>query len=117
MPKKAAKTESANDKFAVIKTGGKQYVVSVGDTVKIEKLNGEHKEGETVTFNEVLLVDDGSTTNIGAPFLDGAKVTGKIQKIGRNRTIEVIKYKQKSRYFKRYGHRQPYFEIKIESIQ
>ena len=103
--------------FAVIATGGKQYVVSVGSTVKIEKLSGEHKEGETIMFDKVLIVDNGKDTTIGTPYIDGAKVTGRLVKAGRDKKIEVIKYKQKSRYFVRRGHRQHYFLVKIESIK
>ncbi|PIQ66635.1 MAG: 50S ribosomal protein L21 [Candidatus Zambryskibacteria bacterium CG11_big_fil_rev_8_21_14_0_20_42_18] len=104
--------------FAVFATGGKQYRVSTGDLVKIEKLAGdEHKEGEKLVFDHVLLVDNGeSETTIGTPFIKGAKVEATLNKIGRYKTVDVIKYKQKSRYFKKYGHRQPYFEIKISSI-
>ena len=112
-----AENTEKTSKFAVIKTGGKQYTVSTGDSIKIEKLPGEHKVGDTLTFSEVLLVDDGSTANVGLPTVSGASVTAKVAKIGRGQTIEVIHYKQKSRYFKRYGHRQPYFEVKIESIK
>jgi len=112
-PKKAVGTE-----FAVIATGGKQYRVSPGDSVKIEKIIGEYKEGDKLTFAEVLLVDNGSTeATIGTPFIKGASVGATIKKIGRYPTIDVIKYKQKSRYFKKNGHRQPYFEVQIDSIK
>jgi large subunit ribosomal protein L21 len=104
-------------KFAVIQTGGKQYVVAAGESIHIEVLPGDYKVGDKITFSEVLMIDDGSTSNIGAPLVKGAKVLGTLEKIARNKTIEVVKYKQKSRYFKRYGHRQPYFSVKIESIQ
>ena len=103
--------------FAVIATGGKQYVVSAGASIKIEKLSGEHKEGEMITFDKVLIVDNGNDTTIGTPYIDGAKVTGQLMKVGRDKKIEVIKYKQKSRYFVRRGHRQHYFLVKIESIK
>ncbi|OHA26626.1 MAG: 50S ribosomal protein L21 [Candidatus Taylorbacteria bacterium RIFCSPHIGHO2_02_FULL_46_13] len=98
-------------------TGGKQYVVSPGTVVKIEKISDEHKEGDTITFDKILIVDNGSETTIGDPYILGAKVTAKLEKIGRNQKVETIKYKQKSRYFIRRGHRQPYFLIKIESIK
>ncbi len=103
--------------YAVFTTGGKQYRVVVGDRVKIEKLSDTHKEGDKITFDKVLLVDDGaSEVTIGTPFIAGAEVKATLNKIARYKTIDVIKYKQKSRYFKKYGHRQPYFEIKIDSI-
>jgi len=104
--------------YAVFATGGKQYRVAVGDLVKIEKLTDTHKEGDKLIFDKVLLVDDGSTeATIGTPFIKGAEVNATLNKIARYKTIDVIKYKQKSRYFKKYGHRQPYFEIKIDSIK
>jgi large subunit ribosomal protein L21 len=103
--------------FAVIQTGGKQYKVAVGDMVKIEKLTGDYKEGDKVVFDKVLLVDNGADTTIGTPYISGAKVTGSITKIGRAAKVNVIKYKQKSKYFKKNGHRQPYFEVKIEGLK
>lgn len=103
--------------FAVIKTGGKQYVVSEGDVITIEKLTGEFKEGDKVTFEEVLLTDNGADTTLGAPFIKGAKVVGTLSEIGRGKKIEVVKYKAKSRYLKRRGHRQPFFKVKIETLK
>lgn len=102
--------------FAVIQTGGKQYRVSVGDSVQIEKLSGEYKEGDTITFDKVLLVDNGSDTTIGTPYIDGAKVQATLESIGRAKKILVVKYKPKSRYYKRNGHRQPFFKVKITSL-
>lgn len=103
--------------FAVIQTGGKQYKVAVGDIVKIEKIVGDYKEGDKIVFDKVLLVDNGTDTTIGTPYISGAKVTGSITKIGRLAKVNVIKYKQKSKYFKKNGHRQPYFEVKIEGVK
>lgn len=102
--------------FAVIQTGGKQYKVAAGQEIKIEKLSGDHKEGDKVVFDQVLFVDNGKDTTIGTPFIDKAKVTGTITKIARAPKVIVIKYKQKSRYFKKNGHRQPYFQVKIEKF-
>jgi large subunit ribosomal protein L21 len=102
--------------FAVIKTGGKQYKVSSGAVVRIEKIVGDYKEGDKVIFDKVLLVDDKDGVSVGTPYVEGAKVEGQILKIGRHKKVNVIKYKQKSRYFKKYGHRQPYFEVKIDKI-
>ncbi len=116
----ARKPAPKSDKtlFAVIATGGKQYRVSEGSLIHIEKLSDTAKEGDTITFDNVLLIDNGAAdATIGAPFIKGSAVTGTLNKIGRNKTIDVIKYKQKSRYFKKYGHRQPYFEVKIDSIK
>lgn len=109
--------------FAVFATGGKQYNVSVGDSIKIEKIlpligQADYKEGDKLVFDNVLLVDDGkSETSIGTPFIKGASINATLKKIGRYKTIDVIKYKQKSRYFKKNGHRQPYFEVTIDSIK
>ena len=109
--------------FAVIETGGKQYLVSEGDTVRIEILKpstrsgqGEYKEGDAVTFDKVLLVDNGSDTTIGTPYISGAKVSGEIKKIGRSPKVVVIRYKAKSNYFKKKGHRQPFFDVKVTKL-
>lgn len=118
-PKSAPKAPKADKaEFAVIATGGKQYRVSPGDSLKIEKIIGDHKEGDKIIFDKVLLVDDGALdATIGTPFIPGASVSATLKKIGRHKTIDVIKYKQKSRYFKKNGHRQPYFEVVIDSIK
>ena len=103
--------------FAVIKTGGKQYKVSVGDSIKVEKITGEFKEGDKITFDQVLLVDNGQDTTIGTPTINGAEVEATLEEIGRAQKVTVIHYKQMSRYFKKNGHRQPYFKVKIDSIK
>lgn len=104
--------------FAVIETGGKQYTVSKGDTITIEKLSDTSKVGDSVTFDKVLLVDDGKNTSIGTPYIPKAKVTGKLVEIGRAATVLVVKYKQKSRSgWKRNGHRQPFFKVKIDAVK
>lgn len=109
--------------FAVIKTGGKQYKVSLGSVISIEKISAKSgpasgwKKGDKLSFDKVLLVDDGKDTTIGTPYIPGAKVNAEIMEIGRGRTILVMKYKQKSRYLRRNGHRQPYFQVKITSIK
>jgi large subunit ribosomal protein L21 len=102
--------------FAIIETGGKQYMVSEGDTLKIEKISGDFKAGDAVTFDKVLLVDNGQDTTIGAPYIGGAKVMGEIKRMDRAAKVTVIKYKAKSRYFKKRGHRQPFFEVKITKL-
>lgn len=103
--------------FAVIFTGGKQYCVSVGDTVMVEKISGDHKKGDTISFDKVLLVDNGTDTTIGSPYINGASVTGEVAVVGRKPKVTVIKFKQKSRYFKKNGHRQPYVKVKITAIK
>jgi large subunit ribosomal protein L21 len=106
--------------YAVIKTGGKQYVVKPGDFVTIEKFmspGGEDvKKGDAVTFSEVLMTDDGSAAIVGTPLISGVSVTGTVSEVGRAKKVEVVKYKAKSRYLKRRGHRQPFVKVKIEGI-
>ncbi len=122
-PKAVRAPKIKSSEFAVFATGGKQYQVSVGDSIKIEKIlpligQANYKEGDKLVFENVLLVDDGaSQTSIGTPFIKGASINATLKKIGRYKTIDVIKYKQKSRYFKKNGHRQPYFEVTIDSIK
>lgn len=103
--------------FAVIHTGGKQYKVSVGDSIKIEKLAGDFAAGDKVVFDKVLLVDNGTETTIGTPYINGAKVEAIFEKAGRAQKVTVIRYKQKSRYFKKNGHKQPYVQVKISAIK
>ena len=103
--------------YAIIKTGGKQYKVSKGDTLKIEKIKGDFKVGDRIVFDKVMLVDDGKDATIGTPYIPKASVEATLEEVGRNKTIEVVKYKQKSRYFKMNGHRQPWFKVKIGLIK
>lgn len=102
-------------KFAVIHTGGKQYIAEEGKKLKIEKLIGDYKIGDKVVFENVILSIDGEKVNMGTPY-NGEKVNAEIIDIERHAKIDVIKYLQKSRYYKKKGHRQPYFEVKILSI-
>lgn len=102
-------------KMAVIKTGGKQYLVKEGDVLSVEKIDGK-AEGTKVSFDEVLLIDDGKTTTIGEPTVKGAKVSAEVVEAGRAKKVTVIRYKAKSRYFKKRGHRQPFTKVKITSI-
>lgn len=103
--------------FAVIETGGKQYQVTAGDIITIEKLTEDLKTGDRVVFDKVLLVDDGKNTTIGTPYISEAKVEGIFREAGRAKKVDVIKYKQKSRYFKKNGHRQPFVKVQIEKIK
>ncbi|MDP6571463.1 MAG: 50S ribosomal protein L21 [Patescibacteria group bacterium] len=102
--------------IAVIKTGGKQYKIKQGDTIRVEKL--EVEKDKIFDFNHVLLVgnEKGEDLKIGTPIVEGAKVTAKVLEQGKAKKIDVIKYKRKVRYRKKYGHRQPYTEVKIEKI-
>lgn len=110
--KPEAKTVSG--KFAVIKTGGKQYLVEVGRYYEFEKLEGE--EGTKVDFAEVLLVVDGDNVKVGKPLVEGAKVSGKILSQFKHDTVRVFKYKKRKRTRKTYGHRQPLTKVEITSI-
>ena len=115
--KKTTKTAGNPNEIAVIMTGGKQYKVSEGSVLKIEKILGDHQEGGKLVFDEVLMTDDGTKTTVGTPKVAGAKVEGVIKEIGRNAKVTVIHYKQKSRYYKKAGHRQPFFKVEITSIK
>ena len=99
---------------AIIVTGGKQYNVSEGDTLFIEKLPVE--AGDAVTFDQVLAIADGENTKFGAPVVVGAKVEAKVVKNGKGKKIRVFKYKAKKGYHKRQGHRQPYTKVEIGKI-
>jgi len=100
--------------FAIIKTGGKQYKVSPGQKIKIEKIDAP--EGKSVVFNEVLLLNDEKETKIGQPLVSGAKVEGKIMEQGRADKIIVFKYKAKKRFKVKRGHRQPFTAVEITKI-
>ena len=101
--------------YAIIKTGGKQYKVSEGDEIIIEKLEAE--ENASVTFEEVLGIFDDDTAKIGTPKVEGAKVTGTVIKNGKGPKIRIFKYKHKTNYRRRQGHRQPFTKVKIEKIE
>jgi large subunit ribosomal protein L21 len=101
--------------FAVVETGGKQYKVAEGDVLRMEKL-ADTKEGETVVFDKVLLVDTGDTTEVGAPYIAGKTVEAEHVTDGKGKKILVQKFKSKSRYTRRYGHRQPFTEVKVTKI-
>ncbi|MDO8443811.1 MAG: 50S ribosomal protein L21 [Candidatus Azambacteria bacterium] len=101
-------------KLAVIKTGGKQHLVKEGDKLKLSKIVAN--EGDNIEFDEVLLVSD-KETKIGAPLVEGAKVSAKVLKQGRTRKIIVFHYHSKTRYRKKAGHRQHFTEVEISSIK
>ena len=100
--------------YAVIVTGGKQYKVSEGDTLFIEKL--EVEEGATVTFDQVLMAGEGDDVKVGVPTVDGATVEAKVVKNGKAKKIYVFKMKRKKNYRRKKGHRQPYTKIEITKI-
>lgn len=100
--------------YAVIKTGGKQYKVAEGDTLKIEKIAAN--PGDSVDFNEVLLIANGDTVQMGAPVLSGSKVVAVVQAQARDKKIRIIKMRRRKHYRKQQGHRQYYTEVKVTAI-
>ena len=100
--------------YAVIETGGKQYKVSEGDVIYIEKLDVE--AGADIAFDKVLLIGEGSDVKVGAPVVDGVSVTGKVIKNDKAKKVVVYKYKPKKGYHKKQGHRQPYTKVEITKI-
>ena len=101
--------------YAVIKTGGKQYKVSEGETLKIEKL--ELEPGKKVTFNEVLMIADGENVQVGSPLLDKASVEGKVISQGKGKKVNILKFKRRKHSMKQQGHRQLFTEIQIGKIK
>ena len=101
--------------YAIIKTGGKQYRVAEGDVIMVEKLAAN--EGEAVTFDQVLTVVKDDEVVVGKPLVEGAKVTAKVEAQGKDKKILVFKYKAKSNYRRRQGHRQPFTKVVIEKIE
>jgi large subunit ribosomal protein L21 len=100
--------------FAVIATGGKQYVVHAGDTLEVELL-GDHKEGDTIEFDSVLMTDDGTTAKVGNPNT-GSKVKATYLGESKGPKLTIIRYKAKSNRDRRIGHRQHYAKVKIEAV-
>ena len=101
--------------LAVVKTGGKQYKVSPGDKVKIERI--DKKEGSEISFKEVLLVEKNKKLYLGDPLVKGAKVIGKVLEQGKGKKVIVFKYKPKTRYKKKQGHRQLFTQVEITKIE
>ncbi len=114
--KETTATKAVKKDFAVIATGGKQYVVREGDFVNVEKLGDDFKEGAKIEFDEVLLRDNGKDTEVGEPTVKGAKVVAEFVENGRDKKISVIRFRAKSRYFKNKGHRQSYTRVKITKV-
>jgi large subunit ribosomal protein L21 len=101
--------------YAVIKSGGKQYRVAPGDQVKFEKIQGE--VGDSVAFDHVLLTSDGENVRVGQPYVDDAKVVGRIVRQARDKKIVVFKYKRRKGYRRKQGHRQNFTLVSIENIE
>ena len=100
--------------YAIIRTGGKQYQVAAGDTLRVEKLQGA--VGDSVELSDVLMVVDGETVKVGRPVVDGAKVTAKIAEQGRAKKVIIFKKKRRQGYRLKRGHRQQFTALKIENI-
>lgn len=101
--------------YAVIETGGKQYRVSQGDVIRVEKLPAA--EGESVTFDRVLMVGDGAEAKVGAPTVEGSKVVADVEAHGRGDKITIIKFRRRQKYRRKQGHRQAYTQLRITDIQ
>jgi large subunit ribosomal protein L21 len=100
--------------YAVIKTGGKQYRVSQGDTLRVETLDAN--EGDTYDFDQVLMVGEGADVKVGAPLVEGSRVTATVKSHGRAKKVEIIKFRRRKHHMKRMGHRQNFTEIEITGI-
>jgi large subunit ribosomal protein L21 len=100
--------------YAVIATGGKQYRVSEGAVLRVEKLDAE--EGASVEFDRVLLVGDGETVSVGKPFLEGGKVQATVMSQGKARKVEIVKFRRRKNYRRTKGHRQNFTQVKITGI-
>jgi large subunit ribosomal protein L21 len=100
--------------YAVIKTGGKQYRVSEGDTLRVETLDA--KEGDSYDFDQVLMVGEGADVKVGAPLVEGSRVTATVKAHGRAKKVEIIKFRRRKHHMKRMGHRQNFTEVEITGI-
>ena len=106
---------NVNMAFAIIETGGKQYKIAEGEVFSVEKLK-DHKPGDTVVFDKVLLVDDGTKTTTGTPYIEGRTVEVELTEEGKGKKILVQKFKSKSRYKRRLGHRQPFSKVTVKKV-
>lgn len=100
--------------YAVIRTGGKQYRVAQGDTLRLETLAGN--AGDAVEFDQVLMVGEGADVKVGTPYVDGSKVTATIRSHGRGKKVEIIKFRRRKHHMKRQGHRQWFTELEVTGI-
>ena len=100
--------------YAVIETGGKQYRVAEGDVLRVEKLAAG--EGESVTFDRVLMLGDGADAKLGAPVVEGGKVVANVEAHGRGDKVTIIKFRRRQKYRRKQGHRQDYTQVRITEI-
>ena len=101
--------------FAIIETGGKQYKIAEGDVFSVEKITGKN-EGDTISFDKVLLIDDGKATKVGNPYISGAVVEVTLTEVGKGKKLHIQKFKAKSRYKRKLGHRQPFAKVTVNKI-
>lgn len=106
---------AATKPFSVIETGGKQYMVSAGDVLDVELL-ADTKEGDTITFDNVLVTDDGAATKVGTPYVKGATVTAVHEGEKKGKKLSIIRFKAKSNRSRKVGHRQPYTRVRITAV-
>ncbi|MES9993210.1 MAG: 50S ribosomal protein L21 [Candidatus Thiodiazotropha sp.] len=100
--------------YAVIQTGGKQYRVAEGDTIKVEMLTAD--EGSSVELDKVLMITNGDDVKVGTPYVDGGKVTATVKSHGRGKKVKIIKFRRRKHHMKRQGHRQWYTELQVTGI-
>ncbi|MEW8509114.1 MAG: 50S ribosomal protein L21 [Candidatus Thiodiazotropha sp.] len=100
--------------YAVIQTGGKQYRVAEGDTIKVEMLTAD--EGSSVELDKVLMITSGDDVKVGTPYVDGGKVTATVKSHGRGKKVKIIKFRRRKHHMKRQGHRQWYTELQVTGI-
>lgn len=100
--------------FAVIATGGKQYRVTEGDVIRVEKLDGA--EGDSIEFDQVLMIGEGEDVKVGTPLIEGGKVTGTVKGQARGEKVTIIKFRRRKHHRKQMGHRQHYTEVQITGI-
>ena len=100
--------------YAVVQTGGKQYRVAEGDTIKVEKLGAD--EGASVELDKVLMVADGENVTVGAPYVDGGRVIATVKSHGRGKKVKIIKFRRRKHHMKRQGHRQWFTELQVTGI-
>lgn len=100
--------------YAVIKTGGKQYKVAEGQTLKVERLDAE--EGASIDLEQVLMLAEGETITVGTPFVDGGKVTATVKSHGKGKKVDIVKFRRRKDYHRHHGHRQEFTELTITGI-
>jgi large subunit ribosomal protein L21 len=115
--KKETKPKVESSEYAVVEAGGKQYIVKAGQILKIAKLEDDSKVGDKLKLDKVLLIDDGKETKIGAPYLKGKSIETEVVEAAKDKKITVIKYKAKSNYFVKRGHRQHFLKVKVLEIK